>query len=235
MAFKFNGAIALGVTTLVVAAAGYAVLRAQPGGRPPGAVEPAAAERAVTLSAAVLPNQAFKPGTPVSEAPLPAAASAPPAADDSLVIKRILPISGPIKYGEWHWDDKNVPAGKIIITVDLDARVLSIFRGGYEIGAAAVLLGSPEKPTPTGVFPIMAKYRDHVSSLYDAPMPYTQRLTNGGVSLHATTVERFYASHGCVGMPDEFARRVFEATKLGDQVIITKGKMAGKGDALAAN
>ncbi len=166
-------------------------------------------------------------------APVPATAQ--PVADDALVIKRILPITGPIKYGEWHWDEANVPDGPINITVDLDARVMSVWRGGFEIGAAAVLLGTKEKPTPTGVFPIMAKYRDHVSSLYNAPMPYTQRLTNGGVSLHATTVERFYASHGCVGMPEEFARKVFEITKVGDRVYITRGKMVDKGDALASN
>ena len=74
-------------------------------------------------------------------------APAPPPADERIVIKRILPISGPIKYGEWHWDEKNVPAGPLVITVDLDARVLSVFRGGYEIGATAVLLGTAEKPT----------------------------------------------------------------------------------------
>ena len=108
--------------------------------------------------------------------------------------------------------------GPIVVTVDLDARVISIFKGGYEIGAAAVLLGTQEKPTPTGVFPITQKRRHHVSSLYDAPMPYMQRLTNDGISLHATKVELGYASHGCIGMPEEFAKKVFETTKLGDQV-----------------
>ena len=32
----------------------------------------------------------------------------------------MLPIDGPIRYGEWHWDDKNVPAGPIVVTVDLE-------------------------------------------------------------------------------------------------------------------
>lgn len=161
----------------------------------------------------------------------PSAAPAEPV-DDSLVIKRILPIDGPIKYGEWHWDDADVPDGPILITVDLDARVLSIFKGGYEIGAAAVLLGSEEKPTPTGVFPITQKRRHHVSNLYDAPMPYMQRLTDDGVALHATNVQLGYASRGCVGMPEDFAAKVFENTKVGDRVFITRGKMIGMGDSL---
>ena len=155
-----------------------------------------------------------------------------PLVDERFVIKRILPISGPIKYGEWHWDDANVPAGPIVMTVDLDARVISVFRNGYEIGAAAVLVGSEEKPTPEGVYPITQKARHHVSNLYDAPMPYMQRLTDDGITLHATKVEWGYASHGCVGMPEEFARKVFETTQLGDRVYITRGKTAKMGDAL---
>ena len=47
-----------------------------------------------------------------------------------------------------------------------------------------------------------------------------------------TTVEWGYASHGCIGMPEEFARRVFQTTKLGDRVFITRGKMVSTGDSL---
>jgi lipoprotein-anchoring transpeptidase ErfK/SrfK len=161
-----------------------------------------------------------------------AATPAPKPADERFVIRRILPIKGPIRYGEWHWDDAGAPDGPIVITVDLDARVLSVFKGGYEIGATAVLLGTQEKPTPTGVFPITQKRARHVSNLYNAPMPYMQRLTNDGISIHATTVENGYASHGCIGTPLAFAKKLFETTHNGDKVIITRGKTAGMGDAL---
>ena len=63
-------------------------------------------------------------------APVKPAATAKPA-DERFVIKRILPIKGAIKYGEWHWDEAGVPDGPMVITVDLDARVLSAWRGGY--------------------------------------------------------------------------------------------------------
>ena len=153
--------------------------------------------------------------------------------DQRFVIKRILPISGPIRYGEWYWDEAGVTAGPLVITVDLDARVLSVFRGGYEIGATAVLLGTQEKPTPLGVFPILMKRADHYSSAYDdAPMPFTMRLTEDGVSIHGTTVERGYASHGCVGTPTPFAKKLFGVAKLGDRVFITRGKQIGLGDSL---
>jgi lipoprotein-anchoring transpeptidase ErfK/SrfK len=152
--------------------------------------------------------------------------------DRRFVIKRILPIDGPIKYGDWHWDEANVPAGPIVITVDLDARVLSVFRSGYEIGATAVLLGTQETPTPIGVFPITQKDAKHVSNLYDAAMPYMMRLTNDGVSIHATNVRNGFASHGCIGVPLEFAKKVFDRAHLGDKVYITRGKQVGLGDPL---
>ena len=200
---KINGAVVLALATVGLLGTGIAMRLAEPPARP---VSPRAV--AVTQRAAATP------------APKP---------DEEFVIKRILPIQGAIKYGEWHWDDANVPKGPIVVTVDLDARVISVFRGGYEIGASAVLLGTQEKPTPTGIFPITAKERHHTSNLYDAPMPYMQRLTDDGITLHATKVEWGYASHGCIGMPEDFAKKVFETTHFGDKVYITRGKTAGLG------
>jgi lipoprotein-anchoring transpeptidase ErfK/SrfK len=160
----------------------------------------------------------------------PEAKPEPAPAQAAFVIKRTLPITDPIKYGQWFWNEANAPAtGPIFITVDLDARVLSIFRDGVEIGTSAVLLGTQEKPTPLGVFPITQKDQHHVSNLYDAPMPYMMRLTNDGVSIHATNVQNGYASHGCVGVPLGFAQKIFAAVKLGTPVIITRGKQAKVG------
>jgi hypothetical protein len=156
--------------------------------------------------------------------------------DDPFVIKRVLPIDGPIRYGEWHWDDAGVPPGPLVITVDLHARVLSVFRGGYEIGAAAVMLGSPSHPTPTGTFPILTKERHNVSERYNnAPMPWTMRLTWDGVAVHGgSSVERGYASHGCVAAPDEFVSKIYEIARVGDIVIITDGVRTGVGGSLAS-
>ncbi len=155
-------------------------------------------------------------------------------ADNPFIIKRVLPIDGPIRYGEWHWDDEGVPDGPLVITVDLQARVISVFRNGYEIGAAAALLGSGDHPTPTGTFPILTKERHNVSERYNnAPMPWTMRLTWDGIAIHGgSTVELGYASHGCIGVPDEFVSRLYEIAQVGDVVIITDGVMTGVGGSL---
>ena len=155
-------------------------------------------------------------------------------AGNPFVIKRVLPIDGPIRYGEWHWDDEGVPDGPLVMTVDLDARVISVFRGGYEIGAAAALLGTEAHPTPTGVFPILTKERHNVSEKYNnAPMPWTLRLTWDGIAIHGgSTVELGYASHGCIGVPDAFVSKLYDIAKVGDVVIITDGVRTGLGGSL---
>ncbi|WIA53987.1 L,D-transpeptidase family protein [Sphingobium sp. WTD-1] len=145
----------------------------------------------------------------------------------ALAVKRVLKIEGPFEHGDYAWDEEGAPAkGPIIITVDLKAQTLSVFRDGYEIGAAVILYGATDKQSPLGAFPIMQKDADHYSSTYNnAPMPYMQRLTSDGVAIHGSDVKWGYATHGCIGVPKEFAQKLFGVTKVGDMVIITNGKM----------
>ena len=155
-----------------------------------------------------------------------------PAAQEPFVVRRILDIPGPMKMGDHHWDETGAPAGPVVITVDLEAQVLSIFRAGYEIGAAAIVYGVDEKPTPLGAFPITQKKAKHVSNLYGAPMPYMLRLTNDGISIHGSDVRPGRGTHGCIGVPTEFAKKLFAAVKLGDVVIVTRGKTLQMGESI---
>ena len=144
----------------------------------------------------------------------------------ALRVKRVLKIDGPFRHGDYAWDEKGAPAtGPVIITVDLRAQTLSVFRDGYEIGAAVILYGATDKPSPLGAFPITQKDADHVSNLYDAPMPYAQRLTSDGVFIHGSDVQYGRGTHGCIGVPVAFAKKLFGVTKIGDIAVITDGKM----------
>lgn len=178
-----------------------------------------------------------QPLPPAAPRPAPKAASqstakAPRPEPQPFVVRSILPIEGTIRYGDWFWDESAAPAtGQLVITVDLEARVLSAFRDGHEIGTAVVLVGTPSHPTPLGVFPVLDKSRQHFSRKYDnAPMPWSLWLTRTGIAIHGSPVMNGYASHGCIGVPDEFAAKLFAATKRGDKVIITRGRMIGVGD-----
>lgn len=136
------------------------------------------------------------------------------------VIRSVLNITAPMAYGDFVWDEAGVPAGPVWVRVDLERQLISVFRGGHEIGAAVILYGADSKPTPAGSFKILQKDKDHQSTLYDAPMPYMLRLTVDGVAIHASNVREGAATHGCIGVPMEFARQLFAHAKIGSLVVV---------------
>jgi L,D-transpeptidase catalytic domain len=203
---------------------------------------PSTMRRAIlTLSALGLIAVTAAPAPPVMQSSKTALAAVKPIVPpktqpdpNDYVIKRALTINEPIVHGFSVWDDAGVPDGPVIITIDLVAQTMSVFRAGYEIGVSVILYGADEKPTPLGVFPITQKKKHHISNLYGAPMPYMQRLTNDGVSIHASDVLEGFVTHGCIGVPKVFAKRLFEETKIGDRVIITSGEKLQVGGAVGA-
>ncbi|MEQ1548505.1 MAG: L,D-transpeptidase family protein [Chakrabartia sp.] len=201
-------------------------------------VSTAAALSVIGIMAAPVPPSAAltRPQVQTVSQARPQAVKAEPAppALNAYVIKRALVINEPIVHGFWTWDDAGVPNGPVVITVDTAAQTMSVFRAGYEIGVAVILYGADEKPTPLGIYPITQKKVHHISNLYGAPMPYMQRLTNDGISIHASDVADGWATHGCIGVPRAFAKLLFAETKLGDLVIVTSGERLAVGGAISA-
>jgi len=98
-----------------------------------------------------------------------------------------------------------------------------VYRNGILVAVSTVSTGKPGHETPTGVFMILQKDKDHRSSLYNsAPMPYQQRLTWDGVALHAGGLPGYPESHGCVHLPSAFAQKLFDATSLGMTVVVAR-------------
>lgn len=135
-------------------------------------------------------------------------------------VRSILNIDRPMRYGDFVWNEDDVPSGPVWVRVDLERQLLSVFRAGHEIGAAVILYGAGDKQSPTGAFPVLQKAADYRSHTYDADMPYMLRLTADGVAIHGAAVRRGAATHGCIGVPTAFARRLFAQVKLGDPVVI---------------
>ena len=136
------------------------------------------------------------------------------------VVRSVLNVPAQMRFGEFVWNDTGVPDGPIWIRVDRKAQLVSVFRGPDEIGTAVILYGAPDKRTPHGHYPILEKLRDHRSRTYDADMPFTLRLTDDGIAIHASDVRAGYATHGCIGLPAAFARRLFDRAQVGDIVVI---------------
>ena len=132
-----------------------------------------------------------------------------------------------LQKGEFTWASEVAPSGPILVVVSLDEQRAYVYRNNILIGAAMVSTGKPGHETPTGVFNTLLKDKDHHSSLYNsAAMPYTQKLTNDGVALHAGGIPGYPESHGCVHLPSEFARLLFDAAPKGMTVVIADRKSA---------
>ena len=142
------------------------------------------------------------------------------------IVRSMLDVAKPMQFGDFVWNEDRVPQGPVWVRVDLGLQLLSVFRDGHEIGSAVILFGTDGKATPTGDFTILDKNADYHSHTYDAPMPYALRLTSDGVAIHGSNVREGWATHGCIGVPLEFARRLFAAASKGDVVAIIAAKTA---------
>ena len=108
---------------------------------------------------------------------------------------------------------------------------LTLYSDGQPIAHSRVSTGVPGHATPTGVFSVIQKDRWHRSNIYNnAPMYYMQRITWSGVAMHQGVVPSGPASHGCIRLPEAFARQMWGITKLGARVIVTRGDVTPVGD-----
>ena len=139
----------------------------------------------------------------------------------------VTPFAPLFKPGDYLWHPELSPAGPVVIIVSLPDQVLYVYRNGVRIGRSTISSGKTGRRTPNGVFTILEKNVKHTSSIFKgASMPYMERLTWGGVAMHAGNLPGFPASHGCVRLPLDFAQKLYTVTSDGTTVIITSGKAA---------
>ena len=103
--------------------------------------------------------------------------------------------------------------------------------------------------TPTGSFSVLEKDPDHRSSIYGefvdakgrtvrsgvslkvdsapsgtryrgAPMWWFMRLTNFGVGMHVGILPGYAASHGCIRLPADIAKLIYDKVRIGTRVVI---------------
>lgn len=112
--------------------------------------------------------------------------------------------------------------GPLQIFVSKADQSLTVYDGDRIVATSKVSTGKPGHTTPSGIFSILEKRKHHESNLYsNAPMPFMQRLTWSGIALHEGKVPNHPASHGCVRLPNGFAKTLFSMTERGAHVIIT--------------
>ena len=120
------------------------------------------------------------------------------------------------------------PAGTpLMAIVALRNQRITIYGTDGWIMRAPISSGQTGYETPAGIYSVIQKEAEHYSNLYDdASMPFMQRITWSGIALHAGVLPGHAASHGCVRMPYEFAKQLFDMTKLGMRVIVARNDVS---------
>ena len=119
---------------------------------------------------------------------------------------------------------KLTSAGPVLAIVSLAKQRISVYGPAGLIGQSPVSTGMPGYRTPAGVFSVVQKHKFHRSNIYwNAPMPFMQRITWSGVTLHAGPVPSYPASHGCIRLPHQFAIKLWGLTKIGARVVVAPG------------
>jgi DNA-binding beta-propeller fold protein YncE len=155
------------------------------------------------------------------------AAMSPVALAQKFTPGKPVPLLSELKPGDYIWHPELSPDGPVVIVVSIPDQVMYVYRNGIRIGRSTVSSGKPGHRTPTGVFTILEKQRQHTSNIYKgASMPNMQRLTWGGVALHAGNLPGYPASHGCIRLPLDFSKLLYTVTTRGTTVIVADNKSA---------
>jgi hypothetical protein len=111
-------------------------------------------------------------------------------------------------------------AGRRVV-VDVKAQRAYLFVGGKLAFETPVSTGAKGRRTPRGTFTITEKMRrGKRSTLYHCAMPYWNRLDESAIGMHTGYLPGYPASHGCIRLPGESARFLFDHTPKGTAVEI---------------
>ncbi|HEX7262527.1 MAG TPA: L,D-transpeptidase family protein [Luteolibacter sp.] len=165
--------------------------------------------------------------------------------------ERVPPKARPLLY---EWRDDGGP-GEVTVDIDLSEQIALYKRGGRLIGWSFVSTGKEGHSTTPGNYTITEKLPLKFSNRYGwiadaagnvtngdakpttpvppgehyspAPMHHWMRVTSYGVGMHAGEIPRpgEAASHGCIRLPRDFVSKLYDVTKVGTPVSITRGKV----------
>ncbi|MGH9547754.1 MAG: L,D-transpeptidase family protein [Terriglobales bacterium] len=164
-------------------------------------------------------RRAVMPPPPRPEKPAPSPALPPPA----VVAPSPVPEPAPLEAIAGSPPVPRLHAkGDVRIVISLPAQRAYVFKDGELWDSSRVSTGRKGRRTPVGTYTILEKAVRHRSNKYsNAPMPYMQRITWGGVALHAGVVPGYPASHGCIRLPRSFAKRLYKITNFSSTVVVT--------------
>ena len=106
------------------------------------------------------------------------------------------------------------------VEVSLAKQNMAVIKDGITVFTTQCSTGRQGFTTPPGHYVITDKDRDHRSTIYKCAMPYFMRLSCRDFGMHEGVVPTHPASHGCIRLPSEAARKLFVEIPVGTVVMI---------------
>jgi L,D-transpeptidase-like protein/ankyrin repeat protein len=125
-----------------------------------------------------------------------------------------------------HWRAAQILLGggpspdRLRLEISLALQRVALVKDGVPVYRTQCSTGRPGYSTKRGEFVITNKERNHRSTIYHVEMPYFMRLSCLDFGMHAGYVPDHPASHGCIRLPEDAARKFFSELPVGTLVTV---------------
>jgi hypothetical protein len=125
-----------------------------------------------------------------------------------------------------HWRAAQILLGggpspdQLRLEISLALQRVALFKNGVPVYRTQCSTGRSGYSTKRGEFVITNKERNHRSTIYKVDMPYFMRLSCLDFGMHAGVVPNYPASHGCIRLPSDAARKFFAEIPIGTLVTV---------------
>jgi ankyrin repeat protein len=137
---------------------------------------------------------------------------------------KMLPLYIAAQTGKWQCAQillgGGPPPEQLRIEISLTAQRAAVFKDGVAIFDTICSTGRSGFSTRTGDYVITDKDRSHRSTIYKVDMPYFMRLSCLDFGMHEGAVPNYPASHGCIRLPGQAAKKLFAEIPIGTLVTV---------------
>jgi hypothetical protein len=137
---------------------------------------------------------------------------------------KMSPLDIAAETGQWRCAQillgSGPPPDQLRLEISLALQRVALIKNGVPVFRAPCSTGRQGYSTKRGQFVITNKERNHRSTIYKVEMPYFMRLSCLDFGMHAGYVPNYPASHGCIRLPSDAARKFFSEIPIGTLVTV---------------
>jgi ankyrin repeat protein len=137
---------------------------------------------------------------------------------------KMLALYVAAETGQWRCTQILLGGGpspdQLRLEISLASQRVALIKDGVPVFHTECSTGRRGYSTRTGQFVITDKERNHRSTIYRVEMPYFMRLSCLDFGMHAGMVPNYPASHGCIRLPSDAARKFFSEIPIGTLVTV---------------